>query len=275
MDWIRDSLNEMERCGLTRDVPSILARITVSDSLEDAVAEADYVQESVFERVDVKHRISLAIGAAIRTDAIVGSSSSGIPASEFTGDVQRRERFIIAHPVNPPHLIPLVELVPSPWTDPSIAPLLRDFMESVGQKPIVLSREINGFVLNRLQGALLNEAWALFDAGVASAADIDRTVSDGLGMRWSFMGPFETIDLNAPGGVADYAERLGPLYHSIAMDRRHPAQWHPDLIERVATERRQALPLEDLASRCDWRDKMLMMLAAHRTMNQSDDSEDA
>src|SRR3546814_4740821 len=86
-------------------------------------------------------------------------------------------------------------------------------MESVGQKPIVLSREINGFVLNRLQGALLNEAWALFDAGVASAADIDRTVSEGLGMRWSFMGPFETIDLNAPGGVADYAERLGPLYH--------------------------------------------------------------
>src|SRR3546814_2260287 len=69
---------------------------------------------------------------------------------------------------------------------------------SVGQKPIVLSREINGFVLNRLQGALLNEAWALFDAGVASAADIDRTVSEGLGMRWSFMGPFETIDLNAP-----------------------------------------------------------------------------
>src|SRR3546814_10116283 len=83
-----------------------------------------------------------------------------------------------------------------------------------------------------------------------------------------FMGPFETIDLNAPGGVADYAERLGPLYHSIAMDRRHPAQWQPDLIERVAAERRQALPLEDLASRCDWRDKMLMMLAAHRTMNQ-------
>src|SRR3546814_19188292 len=89
------------------------------------------------------------------------------------------------------------------------------------------------------------------------------------------MGPFETIDLNAPGGVADYAERLGPLYHSIAMDRRHPAQWQPDLIERVAAERRHALPLEDLASRCDWRDKMLMMLAAHRTMNQSGDSEDA
>src|SRR3546814_9869146 len=103
MDWSRDSLNEMERCGLTRDVPSILARITVSDSLEDAVAEADYVQESVFERVDVKQRISLAIGAAIRADANVGRSRYGIPASEVTRDVQRRDRLIIWHTVNPTH----------------------------------------------------------------------------------------------------------------------------------------------------------------------------
>ena len=270
MDWIADSLSEMERCGLVRDVVAIMARITVSDSLEDAVGEADYIQESVFERVDVKRAISHAISAAMRADAIVGSSSSGIPASEFTSDVAKRERFIIAHPVNPPHLIPLVEIVPAPWTDPSIAPALRDFMESAGQKPIVLSREIAGFVLNRLQGALLNEAWALFDAGVASAADIDRSVSDGLGMRWSFMGPFETIDLNAPGGVTDYAERLGSLYHSIAMDRQHPTPWSPDLIARVAAERREDLPLGALPGRCEWRDKALMALMAHRTPNQSD-----
>lgn len=271
MKWIGESLCEMERGGLVRDVPGIMARITLSDTLEDAVGEADYIQESVFERVDVKRAISHAIAAAMRDDAIVGSSSSGIPASEFTSDVAKRERFVIAHPVNPPHLIPLVEIVPAPWTDPSIAPVLRNLMESVGQKPIVLKREIHGFVLNRLQGALLNEAWALFDAGVASAADIDRSVSDGLGMRWSFMGPFETIDLNAPGGVADYAERLGQLYHSIAMDRRHPEQWSPDLIARVAAERRQVLPLEDLASRCEWRDKILMALTAYRMTNQMKD----
>ena len=275
MDWIADSLREMERCGLVQDVPGIIARIAVSDSLDDAVREADYIQESVFERVDVKRAISHAIDAAMRADAIVGSSSSGIPASEFTSDVAKRERFIIVHPVNPPHLIPLVELVPAPWTDPSIAPALRRFMESVGQKPIVLSREIAGFVLNRLQGALLNEAWALFDAGIASAADIDRSVSDGLGMRWSFMGPFETIDLNAPGGVTDYAARLGPLYHSIAMERQHPKRWPLDLIARVAAERRETLPIADLASRCEWRDKILMELTAHRMMSQKADGTDA
>ncbi len=105
-------------------------------------------------------------------------------------------------------------------------------MERLGQVPIVVNREIEGFVLNRLQGALLNEAWALYDAGIASVADIDSTVAHGLGLRWSFMGPFETIDLNAPGGVADYAQRLGPLYHSIALSRTAPEPWSPPLIER-------------------------------------------
>lgn len=275
MDWIAVSLSEMSRCGLVSDVPGIMSRIRVSDSLEDALAEADYIQESVYERADVKRAISHAIGTAMRDEAIVGSSSSGIPASEFTSDVPKRERFIIAHPVNPPHLIPLVEIVPAPWTDPSIASALRGLMESVGQKPIVLRREIVGFVLNRLQGALLNEAWALFDAGIASAADIDRSVSDGLGMRWSFMGPFETIDLNAPGGVTDYAERFGKLYHSIAMDRQHPKRWSSDLIARVAAERREALPIADLASRCEWRDKILMDLAADRTLKQMEHGKDA
>lgn len=261
---IRRSLDNMQGYGLVDDAAEVLKRINVVDSLEAAVADADYIQESVFERTDVKRAISLAIGAAMRPDALVGSSSSGIPASAFTGDAAHRSRFIIAHPVNPPHLIPVVELVPAPWTDPSIPALLRAFMEEVGQKPIVVNREIEGFVLNRLQGALLNEAWALFDAGIATAADIDRTVSQGLGLRWSFMGPFETIDLNAPAGIVDYAERLGPLYHSIAMDRRDPKRWSDELVARIASERREALPLDGLASRCDWRDEQLMALRAHR-----------
>ncbi len=195
---------------------------------------------------------------------MVGSSSSGIPASAFTEQAPRRSRFLVAHPVNPPHLIPLVELVPAPWTDPAILPWLRAMMERVGQSPIVVNREIEGFVLNRLQGALLNEAWALFDRGIASAADIDRTIAQGLGLRWEFMGPFETIDLNAPGGVADYAQRLGPLYHSVAMDRRAPQPWSDDLVAAVTAERRAVLALSDLPARTAWRDRELMALVAHR-----------
>jgi L-gulonate 3-dehydrogenase len=117
---------------------------------------------------------------------------------------------------------------------------------------------------------LLMEAWALFEEGYASAADIDLCVSQGLGLRWSFMGPFETIDLNAPGGVDDYARRLGPLYHSIAQSRANPQPWSPELIERARSERRAALALDKLPERSAWRDRRLMALVAHRRSQPSD-----
>jgi 3-hydroxyacyl-CoA dehydrogenase len=261
---IAESLAELREVGLVDDVASVLSRLHVDDSLAEAVADADYVQESVLERTDVKTVVSLEIDRVMRPDAIVGSSSSGIPASAFTESCTNRSRFLVAHPVNPPHLVPVVELVPAPWTDPSVVPAVRAWMERVGQEPVVVNREIEGFILNRLQGALLNEAWALFEAGYATAADIDKTVSHGLGYRWSFMGPFETIDLNAPGGVADYAARLGPLYHSIALERTQPRPWSQELIGRVTAERRAALPAAELADRRAWRDRKLMRLVAHK-----------
>ena len=142
--------------------------------------------------------------------------------------------------------------------------------EALGQAPIVVNREIEGFILNRLQGVLLKEAWALFDEGYASAANIDLTVSQGLGLRWSFMGPFETIDLNAPGGVDHYARRLGPLYQSIAQPRSNPRPWSPELIERARSERRAALAKEKLPERSAWRDRRLMALVAHRRSQPSE-----
>lgn len=146
---------------------------------------------------------------------------------------------------------------------PEIMPIVRRSLEAIGKVPVEVRREVDGFILNRLQGALLNEAWALYEEGYASIADIDATVSQGLGLRWAFMGPFETIDLNAPGGVADYAERLEPLYHGIAKSRTKPHGWPPELIEKVAAELRQNLALDDLPARSQWRDKRLMALVAH------------
>ncbi len=261
---LRASLVDMESAGLIGDPEGILARCTVLHNLTDAVSNADYVQESVFERVDVKIAISQAIGLLLKSGAVVGSSSSGIPASAFTETAPNRQRFLIAHPVNPPQLIPLVELVPAPWTDSNIVPELRRFMEKIGQVAIVVNREIEGFILNRLQGALLNEAWALYDEGYASAQDIDLTVAHGLGLRWSFMGPFETIDLNAPGGIADYARRFGPLYHGIAKSRMQPKPWSDDVIKHVESERRSQLSVDQLKARSAWRDRQLMALVKHK-----------
>lgn len=258
------SLSDMRDFGLLADPDQIIANIEVVDKLEDAVGDATYIQESVFERIDIKRKVSSEIAAAMHPNAIVGSSSSGIPASAFTEHLSNRERFLIAHPVNPPHLIPLVELVRAPWTHDDIPAIVRCLMEEVGQAPIYVEREVEGFVLNRLQGALLNEAWALASEGVASVADIDRTITHGLGLRWSFMGPFETIDLNAPGGVADYAQRLGPLYHRIALERKDPAPWSAELIEYITRQRRQDLEIGQLETRCTWRDRRLMALADFR-----------
>jgi len=268
---LRGMLNDLEEAGLARQTEEAFSRMRVCDTVADALDGADYVQESVFERVEVKAAVSQKIGALIAPQTIVGSSSSGIPASAFTEEAPRRERFLIAHPVNPPHLAPVVELVPAPWTAPEVVPTVRRALAAVGKVPVEVRREIEGFILNRLQGALLNEAWALYEEGYASIEDIDATVAHGLGLRWAFMGPFETIDLNAPGGVADYAERLAPLYHNIALSRTEPRGWSADLIRRVTEERRQVLPQEKIPERSVWRDRRLAALVAHlRSQERAD-----
>jgi len=268
---LRGMLDDLEKAGLANHTAEAFSRMRVCETLAQALDGADYVQESVFERVEVKATVSKDIGALIGPQTIVGSSSSGIPASAFTQEVPKRERFLIAHPVNPPHLAPVVELVPAPWTAPDVVPTVRHALAAMGKVPVEVRREAEGFILNRLQGALLNEAWALYEEGYASIEDIDATVSHGLGLRWAFMGPFETIDLNAPGGVADYAERLAPLYHSIALSRTEPRGWSADLIRRVTEERRQSLPLEKIPERSAWRDRRLAALVAHlRAQDRAD-----
>jgi 3-hydroxyacyl-CoA dehydrogenase len=195
---------------------------------------------------------------------VIGSSSSGIPGSAFTHGMQIASRVLIVHPVNPPYLVPVVELVPSPETSRATVDFADSLMRGLQRSVVHVRKEVQGFVLNRLQAALLREAWALVEDGVASCEDIDRTVRDGLGWRWSFMGPFETIDLNAAGGIADYAVRLGPLMHEIARSRTHEEPWSQELIRKVEAERRQLLSQDGLPGRRAWRDRLLMALAARR-----------
>ncbi len=267
LPWAKDSLAQLEKAGLVDQTDAILARIRVHSDLAHALADAFYIQESVFETVAAKTEVCLQIDALMAADAVVGSSSSGIPASSFTEGCTNRAQFLIAHPVNPPHLVPVVEMVPAPWTDPAVLDLAAKLMADVDQVPVRLTREIDGFVLNRLQGALLNEAWALYQDGIASLADIDATISQGLGLRWSFMGPFETIDLNAPGGIEDYAARLRGLYAGMA--RVPPlGPWSDALIAKATAERRLALPKDGLADRRAWRDGVLGRLIAFKKSNR-------
>jgi L-gulonate 3-dehydrogenase len=268
LENIRDRLNDLRSFDLVGDVDVIIGRIEVCDTLAAAVEGAKYVQESVPERIELKQEISRQLSNLLGESTVVGSSTSGIPASAFTENLTNRKQFLVAHPVNPPYLVPVVEVAPAPWTAPEAVEKAMAVMTAVGQSPVLVRREIEGFILNRLQGVLLREAWALFEEGYASAEDIDKTVKEGLGLRWSFIGPFETIDLNAPGGVREYAEVLGGLYHSIDASRSDPQPWSEDLIANVEAERRDNVPAKDLAARRNWRDRRLMALAAHKNKQE-------
>ncbi|MCD5972740.1 MULTISPECIES: 3-hydroxyacyl-CoA dehydrogenase [Pseudomonas syringae group] len=262
---IAKQIGDLTEFGLLADsAEQILARLTVCDTLAEAVEGAVYVQESILERTDVKRTLMVALEEIASSDLIIGSSTSGIPASAFASGLNISSRVIIAHPVNPPYLVPVVEIVPSPQTAQEVVNFTAALMEAVGQSVVHVHKEVEGFVLNRLQAVLLREAWALVEEGVASCEDIDKTIRDGLGWRWSFMGPFETIDLNAVGGVADYAQRLGPLYRSIADSRCHSQEWSPKLVKEVEGQRRQYLSQGDLESRRAWRDRALMAFSAQR-----------
>ncbi len=239
------------------------ARIATAATLAEAVGGAGYVQENIAENLPAKQALFAELDRLAPPDTILASSTSTIPASQWSERLAGRARCLVAHPVNPPHLLPLVELSPAPWTAPEIIARARALHEAAGQVPIVVRTEIQGFVLNRLQGALLAEAFRLYADGYASIEDIDRTVRDGLGLRWSFMGPFETIDLNAPGGVVDYCQRYGELYYQMAQTQL-PRRWDEALVRRIERERRQRLPASELDARSAWRDRRLIELIAHK-----------
>ena len=155
-------------------------------------------------------------------------------------------------------------MVPAPWTDPAVVERTAEFLRAAGHAPIVMKREIDGFVMNRMQGALLEEAFRLVAEGYAGVEDVDVGIREGLALRWSFMGPFETIDLNAPGGVRDYAERYEKIYANIFPTVQWRADWNGQVMDRIEAERRASLPADKLAERQAWRDRRLMALAAHK-----------
>jgi 3-hydroxyacyl-CoA dehydrogenase len=264
LSLIEEALHEQRQVGLiTEDPEQVRARISAAATLDEALTDADYVQENTAERVDIKKQVYAQMDAAATSPCILASSTSTIPTSVFSEGLKGRHRCIVAHPVNPPHVIPVVELSPAPWTAPEVVARARALHEKVGQVPILVKKEIQGFILNRLQAALLMEAWRLVKEDYCSVDDLDKTIKDGLGLRWSFMGPFETIDLNAPDGVADYAARYGnAMYESMSSVRYSP--WDDALIARIDAERRKVLPQPQHGEREAWRDRRLMALIAHK-----------
>jgi L-gulonate 3-dehydrogenase len=262
---VRARLDDLAEFDLLDDsAETLLARIVVLDNLADAVRDALLVQECAPERVDLKRELFMQIDEHAPADAVLASSSSALTVSSFADALPGRARCLVAHPGNPPYLISVIEIVAAPFTSSETVARANALYEEAGMCAVHVSNEIEGFVFNRLQGALLREAYCLVRDGVASVADIDRVVRDGVGLRWSVTGPFETVDLNTRGGIESHARKMGPAYERMGASRGQHDPWTPELVARVAGERRAELLLDDWDARVQWRDRRLMALIRDR-----------
>jgi L-gulonate 3-dehydrogenase len=265
-EFISASLSSLREFALLDEAPEVIqARIESCTDLASAVDRAGYVQENAPENLEAKKALFTRLDELTPTDVVIASSTSTIPASLFAAHVKHRHRCLVAHPVNPPYLIPAVEISPAPFTSPEALAHTSALLSSVGQAPIVLKKEIPGFVMNRLQSLVACEAVRLIEDGYVDVEGVDRAVKDGLGLRWSFIGPLETLDLNAAGGFAAFAQVFAPIMHAIdASPEAAPRAWSEAGIGLIDRARRDQVPLSQQMARIQWRDRRLMALIAHR-----------
>ena len=279
-------------CGSARELPQDpdrggdagIVHIEVGDEADAVVREGDGADAARGEalreggRLGYAHVHDVGVGGGLHGVAgglerlpelagpgvILASSTSGIPCSAFTEGLPGRARCLVAHPVNPPHLVPVVELSGAPWTSEDTIARARAIFDAVKQAPITVKKEIEGFILNRLQAALVGEAFRLVQEGYVTPRDLDTTVAEGLGLRWSFLGPFATIELNAPGGIADYCVRYGGLLGRVIADPPSPDVFGPEGAAKIVEAWGETPSPAEVAARSARRDRRLAALAAHK-----------
>ena len=225
-----------------------------------AVAGCAFIQENGPERVDVKRDLLAKISAAVPSDSLIATSSSGILISDIQDAAAYPERVLLGHPFNPPHLIPLVEVFGGRQTSEDAIKKALRFYESIGKKPIRIRREVKGHVANRLQAALWREAFHLVEQGIASVEDVDTAIAQGPGLRWALLGPFLNLHLSGgAGGIAHVLEHLGPPMESWWHDLGN-VTLSEELNGAVARGVAEELRGADLAHLANRRDDLLLAL---------------
>jgi 3-hydroxypropionate dehydrogenase (NADP+) len=255
-------IDVLVKAGLGSDPEAAKARLSTTTSLEDALKGADFVIESVFENLELKQALYAEMDKIAPEDVILASSTSGFMMSDINRYmVKQPERAIVAHPWNPVHLVPLVELSPSPKTSNETVDVTYKLMEDIGRVPVVLKKEVPGFIANRLSAVLWREALDLADQGVASVEDIDKSIRAGPGIRWAIMGPYMTYHLGGgKGGIKYIMDHIGG---SKAEWLKTMAQWteYPESVKEKAIEGVHEMAgdmtLEELEA---WRDQYLIAL---------------
>ncbi len=261
---IGKNLKELAGHGLVDDPKESLARISLSGSLKEAVKGVALVQENGPEKLEIKRELFAELDALAPKSAVLASSTSFIVASAFAEGLPGKARCLVGHPVNPPHLAPIVEIAPAPFTSPKAVAKAKKLYEKAGQVPVVLRKESPGFVLNRLQAVLLVEAFRIVGDGICSPQDLDKTIKDGLGLRWAFMGPFETIELNAPEGIPDYFRRFAGSLAAMAEQAQGGDPAGEATLDKIMAEWPHPQTAERIKKVSHWRDQRLAALKAHK-----------
>lgn len=222
-DAVAEYTPQLAAQGLS--VSGLADRIGIAGDVTDAVRGVDVVQESGPERVGFKTELFTTLARVAPAHALLLSSSSGIPSSMFTGALPDASRVLIGHPFNPPHLMPLVEVVPGPRTSEDAVRRATEFYRSVGRATVVEHKEIPGFVGNRLQLALMQQAIYLVEQGVVTPADLDTIMTSSLGIRWAAVGPFLASHLGGgPDGYRHITEHIGASMRQVVADLGRPTQ---------------------------------------------------
>lgn len=255
---------QRQAMALARLVRGGAGDVAVVSAADAALGEAQLVIECGPERIDIKQAIFAGLLAATGPECVLATASSAIPVSRIVPDIGSQARCLVAHPVNPPSVLRVIELCPAPGTLAATVDRAAAMFALAGFHPVRLGHEIEGFVLNRLQGAVLREAYRLVDEGVTNVAGIEAVMRMGLGPRWALSGPFETAELNTPGGIRAHAARMGPAYARMGAERNEAVDWREDLVARVEAERRAMVSAEALPARSAWRAKAVAKLVAVR-----------
>jgi L-gulonate 3-dehydrogenase len=252
---------------IDEDASAAARRVQVYADLAEAVGPSSYVQECTPEDPALKRSVFEALDRYSLSDAVLASSSSALAVSRVASGLGCAPRCLVAHPGNPPYLLPVVELVPAPFTSAPVVDRADALLRSVGMVTVRVGKEVEGFVFNRLQGAVLREAYCLVRDGVARPEDIDTVMREGLGRRWSVLGPFEVAELNVRGGIDAHARVMGPAYERMGAERGQSDPWTQDLVAAVSRAVQGRFPREHWEEHVEWRDRALMALEACRRAN--------
>ncbi len=257
----------MERIGLRPGASQ--DRLRFHADLPDALKDVDFVQENGPENLEFKIDLFGRMDAALPADVVLASSSSGLLISKVQSACRHPQRVVLGHPFNPPHLIPLVEVIGGEHTSPEMLKAAMDFYTAIGKSSVNPRKEVKGHIANRLQAALWREAFHLVDQGVATVRDIDVAISQGPGLRWALLGPFMNLHLSGgQGGIEHLLDHLGGPIEDWWKDLGAPSMT-PELKRKVAEQMREVLATADEARFVPERDRLLLdVIAAKKESGQ-------